>query len=58
VKLISDTHLANHKMPKYIYQSKKFLLGLSMDFEKIDVWLCANIIACFSRTSIIMRRSA
>lgn len=37
LKLISDVLPANHKMPKDMYQSKKLLSGLGMDYEKIDV---------------------
>jgi hypothetical protein len=38
--LISDVLPKNHKMPKDMYQSKKLLSGLGMDYEKIDV--CDN----------------
>jgi len=37
LKLISDILPANHKMPKDMYQSKKLLSGLGMEYEKIDV---------------------
>jgi hypothetical protein len=37
LKLISDVLLANHKLPRDMYQSKKLLFGLGMDYEKIDV---------------------
>jgi hypothetical protein len=37
LKLISDVLPANHKMPKDMYQSKKLLTGLGMDYQKIDV---------------------
>jgi hypothetical protein len=40
LKLISDVLPENHKMPKDMYQSKKLLSGLGMDYEKIDV--CEN----------------
>jgi hypothetical protein len=40
MNLISDVLPKNHKMPKDMYQSKKFLSGLSMHYEKIDV--CEN----------------
>ena len=40
VNLISDVLPPNHKLPKDIYQSKKLLSGLRMDYEKIDV--CEN----------------
>jgi hypothetical protein len=37
--LISQVLPMGHKMPKYMYQSKKLLEGLSMEYEKIDVCL-------------------
>jgi hypothetical protein len=37
LKLISDVLPINHKLPRDMYQSKKLLSGLSMDYEKIDV---------------------
>jgi hypothetical protein len=40
MNLISDVLPENHKMPKDMYQSKKLLSGLGMDYEKIDV--CDN----------------
>jgi hypothetical protein len=42
VNLISDVFPMNHKMPKDMYQSdfEKWLLGLGMDYEEIDV--CDN----------------
>jgi hypothetical protein len=36
LKLISDVLPANHKLPRDLYQSKKLLSGLCMDYEKID----------------------
>jgi hypothetical protein len=38
LNLISDVLLENHKMSNDMYQSKKFLSGLDMDYEKIDVY--------------------
>jgi hypothetical protein len=35
--LISDVLLANHKLPRDMYQSKKLFAGLCMDYEKINV---------------------
>jgi hypothetical protein len=32
LKLISVVLLANHKLPRDLYQSKKLLSGLSMDY--------------------------
>ena len=40
VKLIIDLLPANHKMPENLYQSKKIVLSLSMNYEKIDA--CEN----------------
>jgi hypothetical protein len=40
LNLISDVLPENHKMPKDMYQFKKSLSGLGMDYEKIDV--CDN----------------
>ena len=40
LKLISDVLIANHKLPRDMYQSKKLLSSLGMDYEKIDV--CPN----------------
>jgi hypothetical protein len=37
LKLFSDVLLANHKVPRDMYQSKKLLSGLGMNYEKIDV---------------------
>jgi hypothetical protein len=37
LKLISDVLPANHKLSRDMYQSKKLLSGLGMDYEKIDV---------------------
>ena len=37
LKLFSDVLPPNHKMPKDLYQSKKLLSGLGMDYQKIDV---------------------
>jgi hypothetical protein len=36
VKLIIDLILMNHNMPKDLYQSKKIVVGLDMNYEKID----------------------
>jgi hypothetical protein len=37
LKLFNDVLPANHKVPRDMYQSKKLLSGLSMNYEKIDV---------------------
>jgi hypothetical protein len=36
LSLISDVLPNNHKMPKVMYQSKKLLSALDMEYEKID----------------------
>jgi hypothetical protein len=38
LNLISDVLPENHKMPKDMYQSKRLLSGLGMDYKKIDVY--------------------
>jgi hypothetical protein len=35
--LIGEVLPTGHKMPKEMYQSKKLLKGLGMEYEKIDV---------------------
>jgi hypothetical protein len=37
VKLMIDLIPAKHNMPKDLYQSKKIIAGLNMNYEKIDV---------------------
>jgi hypothetical protein len=37
LSLFSDVLRSNHKMPKDMYQSKKLLSALGMEYEKIDV---------------------
>jgi hypothetical protein len=37
MKLIIDLILAKHNMPKDLYQSKKIVTSLGMNYEKIDV---------------------
>jgi hypothetical protein len=37
LSLFSDVLPSNHKMPKDMYQSKKLLSALGMEYEKIDV---------------------
>jgi hypothetical protein len=49
LKLISDVLPTNHKLPRDMYQSKKLLSILGMDYEKIDI--CQDN-ACFSGRSI------
>jgi hypothetical protein len=38
LNLISDVLPKNHKMPKDMYQSKKLLSSLGMDYKKIYVY--------------------
>jgi hypothetical protein len=38
VKLIIDLIPAKHNMPKDLYQSKKIVASLVMNYDKIDVW--------------------
>jgi hypothetical protein len=47
VKLIIDLILAKHNMPKDLYQYKKIVFGLRMNYEKIDA--CKKIACCFVR---------
>jgi hypothetical protein len=37
MKLIIDLIPVKHNMPKDLYQSKKIVAGLGMNYEKIDV---------------------
>jgi hypothetical protein len=37
LKLFNDVLPANHKVPRDMYQSKKLLSGLGMDYKKLDV---------------------
>jgi hypothetical protein len=37
LKLINDVLPASHKLPRDMYQLKKLLSGLGMDYEKIDI---------------------
>jgi hypothetical protein len=37
MKLIIDPIPVKHNIPKYLYQSKKNVAGLGMNYEKIDV---------------------
>jgi hypothetical protein len=48
VKLIINLILAKHNMSKALYQSKKIVFGLRMNYEKIDA--CEKI-ACYFRRS-------
>jgi hypothetical protein len=49
VKLIIDLILVKHNMPKDLYQSKKIVPDLEMNYEKIDA--CENIAYCFGRST-------
>jgi hypothetical protein len=48
-KLIIDLIPVKHNMPKDLYQSKKIMSGLGMDYEKIDA--CEKIACCFGRST-------
>jgi hypothetical protein len=49
MKLIVDLIPAKHNMPKDLYQSKKIMFGLEMNYEKIDA--CEKIAYCFGRST-------
>jgi hypothetical protein len=49
VKLIIDLILAKHNMAKDLYQSKKIVSGLRMNYEMIDA--CEKITCCFRRST-------
>jgi hypothetical protein len=49
LKLIIDLIPAKHNMPKDLYQSKKIVSGLGMNYEKIDA--CEKIACCSVRST-------
>jgi hypothetical protein len=49
VKFIIDLIPAKHNMPKDLYQSKKIVSGLEMNYEKIDA--CKKVACCFGRST-------
>jgi hypothetical protein len=49
VKLIIELILVKHNMSKDLYQSKKIVSGLRMNYEKIDT--CEKITCSFGRTT-------
>jgi hypothetical protein len=49
MKLVIDLIPVKHNMPKDLYQSKKIVAGLRMDYEKIDA--CKKIACCFRRST-------
>jgi hypothetical protein len=49
MKFVIDLVPAKHKMPKVLYQSKKIVAGLRMDYEKIDAY--KKIACCFGRST-------
>lgn len=55
LKLFSDVLPPNHKMPKDVYQSKNYSLVWVWTTKKL---MFIQIIVCFSRRSIRMRKSA
>jgi hypothetical protein len=52
--LISEVFPPNHKMPKDMYQCRKLLSGLGMDYKKS---MSVQIIVCFSGSIMRMIRS-
>jgi hypothetical protein len=48
VKFVIDLIPAKHNMPKDLYQSKKIVSSLRMDYEKTDV--CEKIACYFGRS--------
>jgi hypothetical protein len=48
MKLIIDLILTKHNMSKDLYQSKKIVSGLEMNYEKVDAY---EKIACYFRRS-------
>jgi hypothetical protein len=54
LNLIGDILPANHKMPKDVYQSRKLLSGLGMDYKKIDV--CPNNCMLFWKNDIDLKK--
>jgi hypothetical protein len=54
LNLISDVLPENHKMPKDMYQSKKLLSGLGIDYKKL---MSVTITVCFSRRRLQVRRN-
>jgi hypothetical protein len=49
MKFIIDLIPVKHNMPKDLYQSKKTVTGLEMNYEKIDAW--EKIACCFGRST-------
>jgi hypothetical protein len=49
VKFVIDLIPAKHNMPKDLYQSKKIMVSLEMDYEKIDAY--EKNACCFGRNT-------
>jgi hypothetical protein len=49
VKFVIDLILAKHNMPKDLFQSKKIVASLGMDYEKI--YVCEKIACCSRRNT-------
>jgi hypothetical protein len=49
MKFVIDLIPAKHNMLKDLYQSKKIVPGLRMDYEKIDA--CEKNACCFGRST-------
>jgi hypothetical protein len=52
VKFVIDLISGKHNMTKDLYQSKKIVAGLEMDYEKIDA--CEKITCCSERSTRII----
>jgi hypothetical protein len=48
VKFVIDVISTKYNMSKDLYQSKKIVFSLGMDYEKIDA--CKKIACCFGRS--------
>jgi hypothetical protein len=53
LRLFSDVLPSNHKIPKDVYQSKKLLSALGMEYEKIDV--CKDNYMIFTKSTRMRR---
>jgi hypothetical protein len=49
IKFIVGLILSKHNMPKGVYQCKKIVSGLRLDYEKIDA--CEKIACCIGRST-------
>jgi hypothetical protein len=51
MKFVIDLIPMKHNMPKDLYQSKKIVANLRMDYEKIDA--CEKIACYFGRSTMM-----